>query len=60
MAREVSHVINCQILKPIADKKKKKRIKIKKENVRLMKDPSVKIVCYSEINIYGYWNKNLV
>lgn len=51
-------MINCQIPNPIADKKK--IIKIKKENVRLMKDPSVEIVWYSEINIYGYWNKNLV
>lgn len=59
----MSHVINCQILKPTAEKKNKKKqknIKIKEENVRLMKDPSVKIVCYSEINIYGYWNKTLV
>lgn len=32
MAREVSHVINCQILKPIADqKKKKKESKLKKK-----------------------------
>ena len=59
----MSHVIKCQILKHNAEKKKqknKKNIKIKEENVRLMKDPSVKIVCYSEINIYGYWNKTLV
>lgn len=58
----MSHVINCQILKPTAEKKNKnkKTSKIKEENVRLMKDPSVKIVCYSEINIYGYWNKTLV
>ena len=59
MAREMSHMwLTAKFL--ILLLTKKKIIKIKKENVRLMKDPSVEIVWYSEINIYGYWNKNLV
>ena len=58
MAREMSHMwLTAKFLSLLLTKK---NIKIKKENVRLMKDPSVEIVCYSEINIYGYWNKNLV
>lgn len=57
MAREMSHMwLTAKFLSLLLTKK----IIKKKENVRLMKDPSVEIVWYSEINIYGYWNKNLV